>query len=288
MIRIYTLLLVVITLFTGCSLFDPPEEIPSYIHVKEFTLTTTTQEGTNSHKIEDAWVYADGQLIGAFELPATIPVLAEGITNLKIYPGILADGISITREVYPFYDFHEVDLDLTRGTIDTIQPTTTYQDGVTFVFKEDFEDVGLDLSEDAAINTGIFSTVNNSEAFESKSGLIEIKDTTLVWRVTSGATSIMNIPGGVRHAFIELNYKADLPFDVGLITDQNGTFVDDYVGSVNDTKVNGVAQWNKIYFNIKDDVGFSFPYEDFHIYFQGLGDGSEANIYIDNVKIVHF
>ena len=57
---------------SSCELYNPAEPTPAYIHIDKFILNTAyLTEGSNSHKITDAWVYIDDQLLGCFELPAT-------------------------------------------------------------------------------------------------------------------------------------------------------------------------------------------------------------------------
>ena len=87
--------------FSGCSVFDPAEEIPSYLHIDAMTLTATGNQGSSTSDITDAWVFMDGQLLGGFELPCTIPILAEGAHNFIIRGGVKMNGLSSTRAIYP-------------------------------------------------------------------------------------------------------------------------------------------------------------------------------------------
>ena len=94
-----------------------------------------------SHKIVDAWLVVDNEIIGTFELPATIPVLKHGTKKVKIYAGIYRDGIKGLRMIYPFYTNYDSMRTLVAGTIDTIAPVITYDSSVIFTFnpEEDFE-----------------------------------------------------------------------------------------------------------------------------------------------------
>ena len=70
---------------SSCEIFNPEEQVPAYVHLDKIDLNTQSDEGSKSHKITDAWVYLDDQLVGTFELPSTFPVLTEnGNHNLKI------------------------------------------------------------------------------------------------------------------------------------------------------------------------------------------------------------
>ena len=48
--------LLVISMLSSCNLINPEEQAPSYLELKTFQLSTNyTTQGTNSHKIKDAW-----------------------------------------------------------------------------------------------------------------------------------------------------------------------------------------------------------------------------------------
>jgi len=97
-------LIFLVSLSTSCRKFDGDQTIPAFIRIDTISLTSDYfTEGANTHNISDAWVYVNDQIIGAFELPALIPVLAKGTNKLEIRPGIKLNGISSTRAPYPFY-----------------------------------------------------------------------------------------------------------------------------------------------------------------------------------------
>src|SRR5438067_12211826 len=97
-----------IMLFTSCEIINPSEDIPSYLHVESFSVTTNNEtQGSNSSKITDVWVTVDGKALGTYELPATLPVLATGSHDVILSPGILINGIAATRTAYPFYTTYQ-------------------------------------------------------------------------------------------------------------------------------------------------------------------------------------
>ena len=73
--------------FSGCEIINPKEDTPSYLKINSIPLNTRKSAsetyGSNSNNIVDAWVFANGKLIGSFELPATIPILAEGNVEIR-------------------------------------------------------------------------------------------------------------------------------------------------------------------------------------------------------------
>ena len=75
MIRRYPGIFLLPIALTACS---KGEKVPAYLEVASVTLTTTPEQGASTSKITDAWISVDGTLIGVWELPARLPVLAEG------------------------------------------------------------------------------------------------------------------------------------------------------------------------------------------------------------------
>jgi len=72
---------------TSCDIVNPEESIPAYLFIPEFTLNTElATEGTKSHKITEAHIFVANESVGIFSLPATVPVLAEGVQEIQIFP----------------------------------------------------------------------------------------------------------------------------------------------------------------------------------------------------------
>ena len=72
---------------SGCERIGNNPEIPHVIEISEFSLSTNLDQGTNSHSIEEVWVYTTTDVLGAFPLPATIPYIDEdgdGLVDLEI------------------------------------------------------------------------------------------------------------------------------------------------------------------------------------------------------------
>jgi hypothetical protein len=80
----------------GCNAINPAEKVPTYIQIDSVQVLNMVpaKHGSVSHKITDVWVYYNLQLLGAFELPAKIPVLADGKGQLQVVAGIWDNGLS--------------------------------------------------------------------------------------------------------------------------------------------------------------------------------------------------
>ena len=266
---------------SSCSLTDPSGEIPSYIHIESFNLTTDANQGSNSHRITDAWVGINDNLIGAYYMPSTIPVIGTGSNSIKIFAGIIENGISATREIYPFFEEYVIEVDLNQTEIDTLFPETTYSSATQFVFIEDFEFgniFGDDLDGNPATNMNTITT----GVFEGqRSGRITLLDDFAVAVV--GTTTQYPLPKVSIPVFLELNYRCDIDFSVGLrgITGNESE-------SVTKLTLTAREDWNKVYISLDEEVNF-LNTALYQIFFSAEKPNSlpEANIYLDNIKLLH-
>jgi len=91
-------------LFTSCSLFDNEDPIPGFLILDNPTLTAGPNQGANTHKITDAWVFDGGNFLGIFPMPARVPVILDGTEkSFTIFAGIRNNGVAENSLRYPFY-----------------------------------------------------------------------------------------------------------------------------------------------------------------------------------------
>ncbi len=271
-------------LFSSCELYNPAEPIPAYIHIQQFTLTTKADgtEGSNSHKITDAWVYVDDQIIGCFELPVTFPVLSEGTHKVKISPGIKVNGISANRGQYPFYTSYEQDVDFQKGTTITLSPTVEYKSTAQFVFLQNFEAAGTTLSITAQSDTIIYEMTDPAHVFEGTKCLAAYVDATR-FRFECATTSAFGLRTGGSPVFLEFNYKCNYELVVSVIA--QGAF------SVNQFPalyLNPSENWNKAYVYLTPTVSGAFTADDYKIVWgiRNLAGVDSAAVLIDNIKLI--
>ena len=81
------------------------KQAPTYIHIDSFKFVANPaiKSLTLSHQINIAWVYYNNNPVGVFDLPAIIPVLANGTGVLSVVPAIIIDGQNNLTGQYPFY-----------------------------------------------------------------------------------------------------------------------------------------------------------------------------------------
>ena len=148
--------------FTACVKNNPD---PSWLEVTAWTLQSNIDlsgdEGELSHNITEAWVLIDDKVIGVFQVPFKIPILKDGMCNIKIYPAIKNNGISATKKIYPFLEVYEVNQTLTKNQTLTLNPVTKYK-SVTQFWIEDFEGVNISLTDDPNTSLSNYEIVNEN------------------------------------------------------------------------------------------------------------------------------
>ena len=272
---LFCLFALILPLLNGCSLFDKDEEIPSYIRIESFDLTTEPQQGSSSHKITDAWVYVDDQLTGTFELPVTLPVLESGKHSVKIRAGIKSNGISSTRVPYPLYNFYTADVDLVPTGVTKLAPTVAYFSGTEFSWIEDFDNIGTTILN-GPYNSDTTIQQQTAVAFEGKSGAVILDGLKSAYFAASSAS--YTLPKGEQKTWLELNYLSNNIFNVGVMVGNSIYPV---------LAVNPSPAWNKLYIDLSPEV--SRNNGPFKIFFSMVrsNSNSTAALYLDNIKLVH-
>jgi hypothetical protein len=271
------------TIISACHK-DSPE--PVYLQINPFTLTTDkTTQGANSSRITDVWVYVNQQPLGAYSLPCKIPVIANGKQQVLLSPGILKDASLIKRTTYSFYTSQIDTIDFEKGKTYTINPSVTYNSGLNFIYKENFE-LGSSLNKrmgDTSIlrtNDATNITENYLDNYVGKITLDAQHDT-----MQAISNTLLPISTLSNKAFIELDYKCDYQFTVGLlVTSPSSVF--EYWHLTLKPK----STWNKAYLDITDEVNRSETGSKFQLMITAgstKGDlTSTQNIYLDNLKII--
>jgi hypothetical protein len=272
-VRNYILLLVVFFAFNSCSKDELEAEVPSYVQINPFTLTTTPAQGSSSHNITDAWVYIDNDLVGVFELPAKFPVLKEGNHKIDVYPGIKENGIAERRAKYLFYNEHSAQITLEKNKTTEVNPVTTYTSGTTFYWMEDFETASLPFGYSAISDTIIYKSSDSFEGFYSgKVSLIPGMDF-----FECMTPSFSDLPK-TKTVFLELDFKTNQPVLVGLYadSDQLGVFY-----------LNSTDTWKKIYLNFTEPIKTRSYAAQYKIFFGIDSKVDYPEFMFDNLKIVH-
>lgn len=294
--RALPLLLVLSMAAAGCDKEEEP--VPGYIHIEPFELTATDPEvhGSISEKITHARIFAldkttgESHALGVVTLPATIPSLATGGQELNIDPMIKANGNTLFLQVYPFYTRYKETVNIVPGEELTVSPSTMYVDNAEFEFVEDFEGVGhlFEVERDANDETKIVQS--QDDVFEgSYSGKITLDTANNLIVAASNYVYTLNYTD-IGKVFMEVNYKTDVPIEFGVLNIDNfGSEVPNF-----EFVVLAKNEWNKIYFDMTDIIAtasfnrFVFVIRAGIPYENGKPTLEKAEIYLDNIKLIHF
>ena len=267
-------------LLSSCNKEEPT---PAYISINSFSLTSDyATQGTNSQNIKDAWVYVDGQVLGVYELPARIPVLKDGRHDISIAAGILVNGIAATRIKYPFYNFFDTVATFVAGKtfeLPALVPVK-YSSGLQYTWYEDFDGSGYTFKESPTSDALLM--IDNTDVFQGVKSAKFTLNTSLTkfyGEMDDGFPIVTQ-----NKTFLELNYKADQPFSIGMKVTTGTDSKSVYALTVNNS-----AFWNKIYIDLSKIVNENQNADNFRVYiYAELEAGrNESVVHIDNLKLLH-
>lgn len=270
-------------LYNSCNVINPKEPVPTYIQIDSVQLNSTDYNvhGSVKHKITDVWVYYNYQLLGAFELPAKVPIIANGTGQIQVVAGIWDNGMSGTRAKYPFYTVDTFTFNASpTQTIHHI-PKFTCRTGDFITYKlENFEQ-GNTFVKYAGDSNIIRSSDPANKFEEDWVGLIDLHDSINdIQAITS--TEYALTPN--KDAYVEFHYKSDINFSIYTYIYHAG---DQYVMEVMSLKAR--ENWTKIYLNV---TGFAAAYQygkfKFIIKAALPANKSQAKVLLDNFKIVYY
>ncbi len=270
----------------GCDIINPKEKEPAYLYIPSLTFQANLNQGTSSEEITEVWVYANDKSLGVYDLPAKIPILDLGTSNIRIFAGIKNNGISNSRIRYPFYAPFDTTLTITAFQIDTVVPNFSYYN-LAVINEKTFESGNFLIQTGA--NNGTFSTTNNNlQVFEgSRSGLGHL-DAGLSLLYFKDDENLTYTSGN--NVFMEMNYSSNSTFSVGFLTTTGGITAKNMALIINPTSSgDGLSPvWKKIYI----DFGYLLmqnPNAQFHEwYIEAVPSNSSVpvNIFLDNLKWV--
>lgn len=300
--------LAITALLPSCKKFEGSQTVPAYIRIDTMQVQCEYWVyGANTHKIIDAWVYIDDNIVGCYELPATFPVLKEGEHKVAVYPGIARDGIRDLRAQYPFMaPYERSSVNLVKDSMVTLRPVFHYypvgNDENMHIWQEDFDRGTIKIQavspSDVEINLdnsplawhdpeGIYSTYSAKLVLTSDT--MEFRIATEEFH-TTGADEF-KLPTTGAPCMLEMDYKCSDTCYVGLRYRMDYVVYNEPLVRLKPTGASGQEpeKWNKIYINIGP---YLVDYEDsdyFQIYFSSWDPRNEGTqyFYFDNFKLIY-
>lgn len=283
---------------SSCSTDNYSASRPVYFSVPDFELETNyLDEGTSNSKITTVWIYQDNELQGTYEIPFTVPVIVnEGQTHTyRVFPGINLNGISSSRAIYEFFDRQIFDTALPGGLDTFLLPVeyrrTNYTASSTVTILENFDEAGLNLAATSGSDTNIrkvsapdlvFQNPQEPSEDNGRCGVLTTSSSLLKAEVASVST--YNLPTNGDNVYLELNYRCNQQFVVGVIA--NGLSGASQQPTV---VINPREEWNKIYINLVTELNANREADNFNIFLGTIHDSQNDTgwVYLDNLKLVY-
>ncbi|HRD51232.1 MAG TPA: hypothetical protein PKY96_01150 [Flavobacteriales bacterium] len=284
MIARYAYLLLFISPTAACTKGD---KVPAYVDVGPMSMSTTWAQGGATCKVTDAWITVNERLVGVWELPARVPILAEGPNVIGVVPAIKRNGAFDDRLRYPFYKPWSATVDLMREGTSSVSPTTSYTDE-TLVWQEGFEDLFSQFTHTANSDVELqrFTPATHPDLIYLENGpcagLLLDADHRFA-RIETDEDFLTY--GGP--AFMEIDHRSDIFITVGVKYFAGGLErYEPYVYLPPTRRADGGMPWNKVYLDLSAFFNSAVSERDVYIEAQLPASRSSAEIYLDNIKIL--
>jgi hypothetical protein len=285
--KITLLIGIALVILTSCVKNNPK---PSWIKIEKWQLLANPllsgAEGELIHNFSEAWVYVDNKIVGVFELPIKLPILLEGAKEIVIFPAIRNNGIAKSKKIYPFVESYKTTINLVKGQTVTINPVTSYFSITNFSFVEDFESASIRFITDPNSNATINQVLHTDPGRTGYCGHIALTMSDSLW--TGTTNDGMQLPKQSAEVYLEIEYKntSDILTGVLAITLPGSVVQHPHIRLNKQTS----PVWKKTYIDLKEIVSFSNTADYFEQFLQILNDKNlvSSDVYIDNVKVIHF
>lgn len=287
--RIIILLAAALASATACK--DQAEQIPAYLTIQPFTVNA--EGGAAWQKITDGWLYVNGEFLGAYTLPSTVPILADGESEVIVYPGVKENGIAATPNLYPFMVKYVTKATFTPAQTTVVAPVTNYDPDVKFAWALDrstFDSGSSVVISDRDGDTARVFKILPGAGFAGKGLVMEVDTPHVVMEVD---TEKAELPTTREYAtWLELHYNCDIPFALSLVG-KNNTGPEQFFSIYQFNPTNGA--WNKIYINLTETL-LSSKMARHGLYFRaflgknakGEYDKTKGTVQLDNIRLLHY
>jgi hypothetical protein len=274
--------ILIISFLYSCDIINPKESVPSYIQIdtQKVVVLNPVVKGNNNHGIFDAWIYIDDKYQGNYEPPVKFPVLTTGNHKITIIAGIKTNGISATREEYPFYQEYIIDTNLTEDGITKLTPTYNYIDEAYF-WIEDFQDPNVKIAPQTGMNSDTsIIRVANPDVSGDYYGAIYVTTSNPKCNVaTNPETDPIYAFQAYQRMFLELEYKNNQKFWVGMYADGIPYSVE---------LLNPSADWITIYIDLTETIR-AHPANIYMLFFNTEYNGDyNGEVFLNNIKLINY
>ncbi len=250
-----------------------------YIIIPETVLKTSTNQ-FQSQNLRDLWVYSDDVLLGAFPIPARIPIVRKDSFRLRFFPGIREFGILARPEIYTLMDpYSIVQKDLGQDTL-VLKPIFSYKNNMITLLQEGFES-GSVFTFDLDTIAGHSLMRSNQSVKEGNSAGLGMMDLQRpVIEVASIGFTIK--PSSRMSAFVELDFKSDSEVKIGLNSAGGSISEKNYFFTLRPS-----SEWKKVYIPLSEFLNVE-RFNSFQLLIKSdLAKSSTSSFFtLDNIRII--
>ncbi|MBS1652146.1 MAG: hypothetical protein JSU07_09070 [Bacteroidetes bacterium] len=290
------IILILSFLISTCTKFVPA--------TPGFTLTATNAsvnainnisscQGSKSSKITDLFLYVNGQFRGVYPIGNPMPIVNNGQNvTINVFAGVKNSGMNDYRLAWQFYQYFTLDTIVPIGQFVNRSFAFNYSQGTIFEWLENFDNncSGSPVSGYSVVKSpnsdSTYKIISNtSDCFEGKSlqfGLTGNATNTVAAQCRIESAITHTLPTNSANVFMELNYKCNQPFVVGILGSAGV--------EIAAITINPMASWNKIYIQLANALSAANGATSFKFYFKVITtpDNQFPNVFLDNIKVVHF
>ena len=257
--------------------------IPTYFQINEIGFNDNINGETSTSKISDVWFYVNDQKQGIYEMPCTFPVIGDETNNIKIFSGIKVNGISASRDIYPFYESYDTTINFISDSILSLLPTTKYKQNLN-IYSEDFDGLGNNFDISINSDTNFISPFPSDSVYGELSniGKVVLQDPFLNFEATT--FEIDDFPSAGSPVYLELDYMNNSTFIIGAYVNFSQSVIKKSIIAINPSE-----DWNKIYVNLTPTINESIGAQSLKVFLSMLRPESmnSAELSIDNFKIIY-
>lgn len=278
--------------FSSCGIFTKEEPVPSYIYIEKIKLSIADQKkfGSETEAFTDAWVFQNGNLIGAFELPAHFPIIPADKNSISIRAGIKKNGIDASRDIYPFLTTYEYpgEPNFQPLETDTMYPEVTFVEGPNYIWIENFDDSFITLDTAKGFPTPVTRTFDSNEVREGvSSGKVVVPTNERFFGLSRTAYTI---PYTAPTAYFELDYSTTLTLEIGfyVFSASNG-YAENPIMYINPTTTGQSPVWKHIYIDLTEILAATPDaiQNNFYITTQNTDGSNPGLVFFDNFRVIY-
>jgi hypothetical protein len=266
---------------SSCKKYQPAPDA-FFMLADPVMVSTTANQGSGSHKITDLYYYLNGKFQGVYPIGNTIPVANRNEqARIEIFAGIKNSGIKEKSTTWMLYSKLTIDTLVPAGSTIRRPLTFTYNPNIKILWIEDF---------DSQIGYSLIKHPNSDTTYKIASPQNSFEGQSAEWALTGDGNKTGMLQSSVSHTvpignpnlYLELNYKAETEFAVGLTDGINEKFA---------LVINPQANWNKIYIQLAEAAS-SPPIaanNAYRVFFKLTKPNSmaSARVWLDNIKLVY-